>query len=73
MIYDVNGQNVWYGYSDYIHSQGTHYQNNNESFMWTTSMNGSNNAYSVHYYSGSFGQSSNYYTDAYSVRCMKDE
>ena len=72
VIYNVNGEQVWFGYGDYIHSQGAYYVNNTSSFIWTSDIWDAYNGRSISFY-GEYNLNSNHYTDAYAVRCMKDE
>ena len=72
ILYRVNNQRVWFGYGDYIHSQAAHYVNNGSGYYWTSDIYNNENGTSL-YYDGGYYFGNNYYTDAYPVRCMKDE
>lgn len=72
VVCDINGEEVWFGFADYIHSQGAYYVHQGSSFMWSSDISDSNNGRSINF-DGSFWTNSNYYTDAYPIRCMKDE
>ena len=72
ILYRVNNQRVWFGYGDYIHSQAAHYVNNGSGYYWTSDIYNNENGTSL-YYDGGYYSGNNYYTDAYPVRCMKDE
>ena len=72
VVYNINNQSAWFGYGDYIHCQPVHYINNNDSYLWTSGVYDDNHGYAIRYYGGYY-QNNNYYTDAYQVRCMKEE
>ena len=72
VVYDINDQSVWFGYGDYLHCQPVHYINNSESYIWTTGTRDNNHGIAIRYYGG-YNQNDNYYTDAYPVRCMKEQ
>ena len=72
VVYEIDGVRVWYGFADYIHSQGAYYVNQGSSFIWTSDIVDSYNGRSIQF-DGGYWHSGNYYTDAYPVRCMKDE
>ena len=72
VVYNINNQSAWFGYGDYIHCTPVHYINSNDSYIWTSGVYDDNHGYAICYFGG-YHQSNNYYTDAYQVRCMKEE
>ena len=68
-----NNQTSWFGFGDYIHSGGDYYLNNGNTYYWTTNYQPNwNNVRTLYLYNGQ-GSSDMSPTDAYPVRCMKDE
>lgn len=68
-----NNQTSWFGFGDYIHSGGEYYLNNGNTYYWTTNYQPNwNNVRTLYLYNGQ-GSSDMSPTDAYPVRCMKDE
>ena len=68
-----NNQISWFGFGDYIHSGGEYYLNNGNTYYWTTNYQPNwNNVRTLYLYNGQ-GSSDMSPTDAYPVRCMKDE
>ena len=67
-----NSQSSWFGYGDFIHSNGAYYSNTSYGYYWTTDYDGNYYVNSFHVnVGGSLSIMSP--TDAYPVRCMKDE
>ena len=74
-IINVNGsESIWVGYGPYMHSGGDYYENNGGGYTWTSEYNHG----SIHGWTVRYGDS--YWdfccdmnaTDAYPVRCMKE-
>ena len=74
-ILNINeSDSIWVGYGPYMHSGGDYFENNGNGYTWTSDYNhGSIHGWTVNYY--------DYYwylngdmnaTDAYPVRCMKE-
>lgn len=74
-IYNVNSdQTIWLGFGPYIHSGGDYYVNNGMGYVWTSDYNhGSIHAEVIrcYEYGWDFNSDMNA-TDAYPVRCMKE-
>lgn len=68
-----NSQISWFGFGDYIHSDGYYYSNMGEVCYWTTNYQPSwNNVRTLYLYDGQ-GSWDKTPTDAYPIRCMKDK
>ena len=74
-IINVNGsESIWVGYGPYMHSGGDYYENNGGGYTWTSEYNhGSIHGWTVRYGDSywDFSRDMNA-TDAYPVRCMKE-
>ena len=74
IIMQVNdNQTTWFGYGDYIHSGGDYYSNMGHGYYWTTDYQPYYSATEALYLNYGWGRSNMSPTDAYPVRCMKDE
>ena len=68
-----NSQTSWFGFGDYMHSDGSYYSIMGEVCYWTTNYQPQwNNVRTLYLYNGQGSWDKNP-SDAYPVRCMKDE
>ncbi len=69
-----NSQYIWLGHGPYMHSGGDYYENNGNGYIWTSDYyHGSIHGWSLRYGDGWWDLSRDMNaTDAYPVRCMKD-
>jgi hypothetical protein len=68
------GQYIWCGHGPYMHSSGSYFENSGTGYTWTSDYyHGSIHGYTIYYGDGwwEFSNSMNA-TDAYPVRCMKE-
>ena len=70
----ADGQTIWTGFGPYLHSGGAYYLHNGSGYTWTSDYNhGSIHGWTIYYWDGSWSFSSDMNaTDAYPVRCMKE-
>ena len=73
--YDNVGNSAWYPFGYYYTSTFNYFDNPNHSYLWTSNYVGGSNCGLTFYYSSGYCSfdSGRYQTDAYSVRCMKEE
>ena len=68
-----NSQTSWFGFGDYMHSDGSYYSIMGEVCYWTTNYQPQwNNVRTLYLYNGQGSWDKNP-SEAYPVRCMKDE
>jgi hypothetical protein len=73
-FYVNSEQDIWLGYGPYMHSGGDYYYNCGSGYTWTSEYNhGSIHGWTIHYYDCDWYFSGDMNaTDAYPVRCMKE-